>query len=95
MQILKSENPFVQSLSFEAHNACWLNTSSLCSPFVQKALTRLFSHPEVQADLERDKIEWKFDLERPPWWGGFFERMVASNGVVKIKHPSTGSPGGG
>ena len=44
----------------------------------QKALTRLFSHPEVRADLERDKIEWKFNLERAPWWGGFFERMVAS-----------------
>ena len=44
----------------------------------EKALTRLFSHPEVRADLERDKIEWKFNLERAPWWGGFFERMVAS-----------------
>ena len=44
----------------------------------QKALTRLFNHPEVRADLERDKIEWKFNLERAPWWGGFFERMVAS-----------------
>ena len=42
-----------------------------------KALTRLFNHPEVRADLERDKIEWKFNLKRAPWWGGFFERMVA------------------
>lgn len=24
------------------------------------------------------RIEWKFNLERAPWWGGFFERMVAS-----------------
>ena len=44
----------------------------------EKALTRLFDHPEVKADLERDRIEWKFNLERAPWWGGFFERMVAS-----------------
>lgn len=44
----------------------------------QKALTRLFSHPEVRADLEHDKIEWKFNLERAPWWGVFFERMVSS-----------------
>ena len=21
-------------------------------------------------------IEWKFNLERSPWWGGHFERMV-------------------
>jgi hypothetical protein len=26
------------------------------------------------------RIEWKFNLERAPWWGGFFERMV---GCVK------------
>ena len=26
------------------------------------------------------RIEWKFNLERAPWWGGFFERMV---GIVK------------
>jgi len=32
----------------------------------QKALTRLFNHPEVRADLERDKIEWKFNLKRAP-----------------------------
>ena len=25
-------------------------------------------------------IEWKFNLERAPWWGAFFERMV---GCVK------------
>ena len=24
------------------------------------------------------KIEWKLNLERTPWWGGIFERMVAS-----------------
>ena len=23
-------------------------------------------------------IEWQFNLERAPWWGGIFERMVKS-----------------
>ena len=44
----------------------------------EKELTEPFNHPDVRAELERDRIEWKFNLERTPWWGGFFERMVAS-----------------
>lgn len=30
--------------------------------------------------LAGERIEWRFNLERAPWWGGFFERMV---GTVK------------
>ena len=44
----------------------------------EKAVKKLFDHPEIRADLERDRVKWKFNLERAPWWGGFFERMVAS-----------------
>ena len=42
------------------------------------ALNELFNHPEVRTDLEHMRVEWRFNLERAPWWGGFFERMVAS-----------------
>ena len=44
----------------------------------EKALNELFNHPEVRADLGNMRVEWKFNLERAPWWGEFFERMVAS-----------------
>ena len=44
----------------------------------EKALNELFDHPEVRTDLEHKRVEWRFNLERAPWWGGFFERMVAS-----------------
>ena len=44
----------------------------------EKTLKKLFDHPEVKADLERDRIEWQLNLERAPSWGGFFERMVTS-----------------
>ena len=44
----------------------------------EKALNELFNHPEVRTDLEHKRVEWRFNLERAPWWGGFFERMVAS-----------------
>ena len=26
--------------------------------------------------MQNYRIEWRFNLERAPWWGGFFERMV-------------------
>ena len=45
-----------------------------------KAIKKLYNHPEVARELSNKMIEWKFNLERAPWWGGFFERMV---GCVK------------
>ena len=47
-------------------------------PATEKALNKLFNHREIKADLEYERIEWKFNLERAPWWGGMFERMVSS-----------------
>ena len=44
----------------------------------EKALNKLFNHPEIKADLDCERIEWKFNLERAPWWGGMFERIVSS-----------------
>ena len=44
--------------------------------YVEKYLT----DPDVRAHLEVNRIEWRFNLARAPWWGGFFERMV---GTVK------------
>ncbi len=32
----------------------------------------------VKEFLESRRIEWRFNLERSPWWDGFFERMVGS-----------------
>ena len=38
----------------------------------EKALNNLFKHPEVASELDRKRIEWRLNLERAPWWGGFF-----------------------
>jgi len=32
----------------------------------------------VRQDLAVKKVEWFFNLEKAPWWGGLFERMVRS-----------------
>ena len=34
--------------------------------------------PDVQQYTAGMKIKWVFNLEKAPWWGGFFERMVQS-----------------
>lgn len=41
-----------------------------------KALNKIFSNENLQGYLNRNRMEWRFNLERAPWWGGFFERMV-------------------
>ena len=35
---------------------------------------------EVQTHMTNNQINWKFIVERTPWWGGFWERMV---GITK------------
>ncbi|XP_048580427.1 uncharacterized protein LOC116614572 [Nematostella vectensis] len=45
-----------------------------------KFLNELYDQPDIRTYCEENRIQWKFNLERAPWWGGFFERMV---GTVK------------
>ena len=47
-----------------------------------KALKKLYNHPEVANELSSKMIKWKFNLERAPWWGGFSERIVGVLSVV-------------
>ena len=44
----------------------------------EKQLRTLFRHPQVREEMQNHRIEWRFNLERAPWWGGFFERIVGS-----------------
>ena len=41
-----------------------------------KSLVGLFGLPEVTDYLTAHGMEWSFNLEKAPWWGGFYERMV-------------------
>ena len=34
--------------------------------------------PEIRKYFSQLYIEWKFNLEKAPWWGGIFERMIRS-----------------
>ncbi|XP_068673624.1 uncharacterized protein [Montipora foliosa] len=41
-----------------------------------KALQKVFSFPSVKRFLANRRISWKFNMDRAPWCGGFFERMI-------------------
>ena len=46
----------------------------------KKWLTTLRKDEDIFNYLATKHIEWKFNLARAPWWGGFFERLV---GIMK------------
>ena len=41
-------------------------------------LAKIFNDPDTASFMLKQKIEWRFNLEKAPWWGGFFERMIKS-----------------
>ncbi|XP_074657119.1 uncharacterized protein LOC141910288 [Tubulanus polymorphus] len=41
-------------------------------------LAKLLSDPRLKEFALRNRIEWMFILEKAPWWGGFYERLVKS-----------------
>ena len=47
-----------------------------------KRVARLFreimDHQDIHYYLAEYKIQWSFNVERSPWWGGVFERLVRS-----------------
>ena len=43
-----------------------------------KIISAVLSHPQTEQYLSNIRVDWVFNLERAPWWGGIFERMVRS-----------------
>ena len=41
-----------------------------------KILSKLFSYPRVKKFLASKRIDWRFDVDKAPLWGGFFERLI-------------------
>lgn len=41
-----------------------------------RAIDIIMRDKEVKQYLSAVGVEWSFNLERAPWWGGVFERMV-------------------
>lgn len=50
-----------------------------------KTLVEVLKHPKVQRQFGNMQIKWTFNIERAPWWGGFFECMIQSMKVCLRK----------
>ena len=43
-----------------------------------KVIAEILNHPEIEELISGIRVKWNFNLEKAPWWGGFFERLVKS-----------------
>ena len=43
-----------------------------------RELKELMDDPQVKKYFCQRRTQWSFNLEKAPWWGGFFERLVGS-----------------
>ena len=43
-----------------------------------KEVVKIARSTEVQQYLANNRITWKFIIEKAPWWGGFWERLIQS-----------------
>ena len=41
-------------------------------------ITRILNDPGVKQHFAKEHMKWTFNLEKAPWWGGVFERLVRS-----------------
>ena len=44
--------------------------------FLSAILLRPSSRKQFQAFLLNSQTKWEFMLEKSPWWGGFYERLI-------------------
>ena len=41
-----------------------------------KTIVKLFKSKDIVSYLAHRKIQWKFNVAKAPWWGGFYERLI-------------------
>ena len=43
-----------------------------------REIKRLVNDPEVKQYFGKARMKWCFNLDKAPWWGSIFERLVRS-----------------
>lgn len=43
-----------------------------------KAIKTMLNYEDLKDHLMNLKMDWNFNLEKAPWWGGLFERLIRS-----------------
>jgi len=56
-----------------------------------KEIRTIRSSEEVQRFLTSNQVTWNFIVERAPWWGGLWERLIGSvkRSLQKTLHRAT------
>ena len=65
-----------------------------------KTLKVIMTDAKVVAQLAERRVEWTFNIERAPWRGGVYERLVCSTkrclrkmiGKTKLRHDEITRP---
>ena len=73
LSFLRCLKRFVSRRGFPS---CIISDNGSTFKSASKELLKTVNHPEVKKYLFDVSIKWIFNVERAPWWGGFFERMV-------------------
>ena len=55
---------------------CILSDNAKTFKAAAKAVAATLESPEVKRYFASANISWSFNLEKAPWWGGIFERMI-------------------
>ena len=55
-----------------------LSDNRLTFKAADKMISSILNHPTVKEYFTGVRVQWTFNLEKAPWWGGIFERMVKS-----------------
>ncbi len=51
------------------------------------SISSICERPEVKKFFSTVQVQWQFNLEKAPWWGGAFERMIKSAKRCLRKNP--------
>ena len=54
------------------------STSEKTFKSASKELEKIMNDPSVIRYFTQERIRWSYILEKAPWWGGFYERLVKS-----------------
>ena len=49
----------------------------------ERSIRQLFNQPKVKAEFQTKRVTWRFNLERVPWWGRFFELVRSTKWCLK------------
>ena len=63
-------------------SSVWLDNAKTVK-VTSKDIQRIVLLPEVANYLTSNRVIWKLIVERAPWWGGFWKRMVHSVNRVR------------